>query len=125
MHGSALRAGDYANPDGSIDGYEDGIFKRYIGGWVETCESIELSITVDFDKDTPPNRKVLPRFDELREDEREKRNARRAGSLFMPYEDKDDFENACDDEVDWGEASGWNDLYGDDVEPSDIIEFRD
>ena len=26
---------------------------------------------------------------------------------------------------DWKEESGWNDVYGSDVEASDIIEFRD
>ena len=29
------------------------------------------------------------------------------------------------DYADWREASGWNDVYGSDVEASDIIEFRD
>ena len=30
-----------------------------------------------------------------------------------------------DDAPDWKEDSGWNDMYGADVEVSDIIEFRD
>lgn len=30
-----------------------------------------------------------------------------------------------DDTPDWKEESGWNDLYGSDVDASDIIEFRD
>ena len=30
-----------------------------------------------------------------------------------------------DDTPDWKEESGWNDVYGSDVEASDIIEFRD
>ncbi len=30
-----------------------------------------------------------------------------------------------DDTPDWKEDSGWNDVYGSDVEASDIIEFRD
>ncbi len=30
-----------------------------------------------------------------------------------------------DDTPDWKEESGWNDVYGGDVEASDIIEFRD
>ena len=30
-----------------------------------------------------------------------------------------------DDMPDWKEDSGWNDVYGSDVEASDIIEFRD
>ena len=30
-----------------------------------------------------------------------------------------------DDYSDWREESGWNDVYGSDVEMSDIIEFRD
>lgn len=29
------------------------------------------------------------------------------------------------DTPDWKEESGWNDVYGSDVEASDIIEFRD
>ena len=29
------------------------------------------------------------------------------------------------DYPDWREESGWNDMYGADVEASDIIEFRD
>lgn len=31
----------------------------------------------------------------------------------------------CDEYFDWREESGWNDVYGADVEASDIIEFRD
>ena len=30
-----------------------------------------------------------------------------------------------EDTPDWKEESGWNDVYGSDVEASDIIEFRD
>lgn len=120
---------DYANPDGSIDGTDVGVFKRYVSGWVETCDSIGLSINVNFEKGGhPPKKQILPRFDELRADEREKMKERRVRNLFVSSENDDNLENSYDDyndEPDWREDSGWNDLYGDDVEPSDIIEFRD
>ena len=35
-----------------------------------------------------------------------------------PYDD-------WEDTPDWKEESGWNDVYGSDMEASDIIEFRD
>ena len=34
-------------------------------------------------------------------------------------------DNWQDDSLDWREESGWNDVYGSDVDASDIIEFRD
>ena len=38
----------------------------------------------------------------------------------------DDFELERGSEyLDWAEESGWNDVYGSDVDASDIIEFRD
>ena len=120
---------DYVNPDGSIDGTEVGVFKRYISGWVEACDSIVLSINVDFEKNShPPEKLILPRFDELRESDRKKRKERRIRNLFEANEIDNNFEYSygdSNDEPDWGEDSGWNDLYGDDVEASDIIEFRD
>ena len=43
-------------------------------------------------------------------------------------DDTPDIGDSYDDWVDtpdWKEESGWNDIYGADVEESDIIEFRD
>ena len=39
--------------------------------------------------------------------------------------DSGDSYDEWDDTPDWKEESGWNDVYGSDVEASDIIEFRD
>ena len=36
-----------------------------------------------------------------------------------------DYADSCDEIPDWREESGWNDVYGADVDASDIIEFRD
>ena len=41
------------------------------------------------------------------------------------WDHPDDFDDPYDDVPDWGEESGWNDVYGSDVDLSDIIEFRD
>ena len=42
--------------------------------------------------------------------------------------DEDDWDDApdrWDDTPDWKEESGWNDVYGSDVDASDIIDFGD
>ena len=39
--------------------------------------------------------------------------------------DYDDSYDDWDDTPDWKEESGWNDVYGSDVDASDIIEFGD
>ena len=42
------------------------------------------------------------------------------GSGWEPEDNSD-----WDDYPDWKEESGWNDVYGSDVEASDIIDFGD
>ncbi len=44
---------------------------------------------------------------------------------IVQHDDYDEDPSYRDDTPDWKEESGWNDLYGSDVEASDIIEFRD
>jgi len=120
---------DYANADGSIEGTECGVFKRYIGGWVEACDLIEISFRVDFKNEGGfPTKLLLPKFNDLLEEDKKKMRGRRMKRLIHREEDDgefDEFPDNCYDEPDWKEESGWNDLYGEDVEPSDIIEFRD
>ena len=47
-----------------------------------------------------------------------------AGGYEGPEWEPEDY-SAYEEIPDWGEESGWNDVYGSDVEVSDIIEFRD
>ena len=47
-----------------------------------------------------------------------------AGGYEGPDWEPEDY-SAYEEIPDWGEVSGWNDIYGSDVEVSDIIEFRD
>lgn len=47
-----------------------------------------------------------------------------AGGYEGPDWASEDY-STCKEIPDWGEESGWNDVYGSDVEVSDIIEFRD
>jgi hypothetical protein len=50
------------------------------------------------------------------------------GEDMQGPDDTPDYGDSYDDwedTPDWKEESGWNDVYGSDVEASDIIEFRD
>ena len=47
-----------------------------------------------------------------------------AGGYEGPEWEPEDY-SAYEEIPDWGELSGWNDVYGSDVEVSDIIEVRD
>ena len=52
----------------------------------------------------------------------------RCAKEFVNQENDDRYhlnDNWRDDCLDWREESGWNDVYGSDVDASDIIEFRD
>ena len=46
------------------------------------------------------------------------------GENMQGPDDTPDYDD-WDDSPDWKVESGWNDVYGSDVEASDIIEFRD
>jgi len=49
----------------------------------------------------------------------------KARRFVQREDDRLSYDSCRSHEEDWREASGWNDVYGNDVEASDIIEFRD
>ena len=68
----------------------------------EGCENLKSALIVD-------SKNCVQRWESVDAD----------GDINKPFYDDDDRY----DYPDWREESGWNDVYGDDADPSDLIEF--
>lgn len=123
-------------------GHEIGVWKEYYVGIVVDAASLEVSYELSFSK---VNKVIEHDLSEYTSDKlvRDAENEQLANGLAhrtiedivrnVEYRcdsecsdnDRAYFYDREDDFPDWQEDSGWNDVYGSDVELSDIIEFRD